>query len=64
MAAVSHDVEHTAPSSTFPDQIDCVKFITKSKAKNEKKLHDDYHILKFRNGGLHEHTDFENIKKF
>ena len=61
MAEVSHDVEHIAPSSTFPDKIDCAKFITKSKATNEKKLYDDYDILKFRNGVLHEHTDFENI---
>ena len=36
MAAVSHNVEHTAPSSTFPDKIDSVKFITKIKATNEK----------------------------
>ena len=37
LAAVSHDVERAAPSSIFSDEIDCVKFITISKATKEKK---------------------------
>ena len=36
LAAVSHDDERAAPSSIFSDEIDCVKFITISKATKEK----------------------------
>ena len=38
LAAVSQDDEHTAPSSIFSDGIDCVQFITISKATKEKEL--------------------------
>ena len=31
-----YDVERTAPLLTFPDEIDCVKFITISSATKEK----------------------------
>ena len=64
MAAVSHDVEHTAPSSTFLIKLIVLSLSPKVKQQMKKKLVDDYHILKFRNGGLHEHADFVNIKKF
>ena len=37
LAAVSHDDERAAPSSIFSDEIDCVKFITISKATKEKR---------------------------
>ena len=37
LAAVSHDDERTVPLSIFSDEIDCVKFITISKATKEKK---------------------------
>ena len=36
LAAVSHDDERAAPSSIFSDEIDCVMFITISKATKEK----------------------------
>ena len=39
LAAISLDVERTAPSSTFHDEIGCVKFISVSKATKEKRLH-------------------------
>ena len=38
LAAVSHDDKRAAPSSIFSDAIDCVKFITISKATKEKML--------------------------
>ena len=37
LAAVSHDDERAAPSSIFSDEIDCIKFITISKATKEKR---------------------------
>ena len=36
LPAVSHDDERVAPSSIFSDEIDCIKFITTSKATKEK----------------------------
>ena len=38
LAAVSQGVEHTAPSLIFPDKIDCLKFITMSKATKENEF--------------------------
>ena len=40
-----HEIECTAPSSTFPYKIDCAKFITISKATNEKMINPDFDLL-------------------